>query len=232
MSYILDALKKSEQQRGHGKIPDVQTMHSSSLNYRDEKKAYWPYILIAAILLNLIVIVYFIIDKDSEKVTTVAENTREKTAIEDEITLRPTPTTVLDKEINNIESSENIPKKTKTNINIQIKPSQPTPAQKVSSSEIKKASPPVVTPQENVQEDMVEYYDLSESLQRQIPTITVSAHIYSNNPIQRSIVINNSFLEEGDYVLDNLILIEITADGAIFNYEGTQFHYGVVSGWQ
>ena len=62
MSYILDALKKSEQQRGQGAIPNVQTVHSSSLNYRDEKKTYWPYILITAVILNLTAVVYFIID--------------------------------------------------------------------------------------------------------------------------------------------------------------------------
>ena len=37
MSYILDALKKSEQERGHGSIPGVQTVHSSSINYHHEK---------------------------------------------------------------------------------------------------------------------------------------------------------------------------------------------------
>ena len=64
MSYILDALKKSEQERGHGNVPDVQTVHSSSLNYRNDKKAYWPYILIVAVILNLLAISYFIVNKE------------------------------------------------------------------------------------------------------------------------------------------------------------------------
>ena len=62
MSYILDALKKSEQERGHGNIPGVQTVHSSSLNYHGEKKAYWPYLLITAVLLNVAVVLYFIFE--------------------------------------------------------------------------------------------------------------------------------------------------------------------------
>jgi len=69
MSYILDALKKSEQERGQGNIPDVQTVHSSSLNYRNEKKAYWPYFLIAAVLLNLLAIIYFITEKQTPEKT-------------------------------------------------------------------------------------------------------------------------------------------------------------------
>ena len=95
MSYILDALKKSEQQRGHGTIPNVQTVHSSSLNYRDEKRAYWPYILITAVILNLIAIIYFIIDKDdisdnsslSIQQTTVDNNAKKTISIENGQTL-------------------------------------------------------------------------------------------------------------------------------------------------
>jgi len=39
-------------------------------------------------------------------------------------------------------------------------------------------------------------------------------------------------MEEGEYILDDLILHEITRDGAVFNYQGILFNYGVVSGWQ
>jgi general secretion pathway protein B len=223
MSYILDALKKSEQQRDHGKIPDVQTVHSSSLNYRNDKKAIWPYILIAAVILNLIAIVYFIVDKNSVEVTSVVENTRIKTEA-DVNTLIHVPASTLNEESSNIESPIKTPEKIRTDEAVQIKPSLPTP--------VKKITPAVITTQNDTQEGVVEYFDLPASTRLQIPTITVSAHIYSSNPVQRSIVINNKFLEEGDYVLDNLILHEITTDGAIFDFNGTRFRYGVVAGWQ
>ena len=42
MSYILDALKKSEQQRGHGAAPNVQTLHSSGLSYNSSRSQLWP----------------------------------------------------------------------------------------------------------------------------------------------------------------------------------------------
>jgi len=71
MSYILDALKKSEQERGHGGIPSVQTIHSSSLYY-NHNKIYWPYILITAVLLNLVAILYFVIDKDKPSENNIA----------------------------------------------------------------------------------------------------------------------------------------------------------------
>jgi len=45
-------------------------------------------------------------------------------------------------------------------------------------------------------------------------------------------VINNDFMEEGEYLIDDLILHEITREGAVLNYRGTLFHYGAVSSWQ
>ena len=72
MSYILDALKKSEQERGRGDIPGVQTVHSSSLNYHGQKKTYWPYFLIVAVLLNLAAIIYFIVNKEQAAPAEVA----------------------------------------------------------------------------------------------------------------------------------------------------------------
>ena len=60
MSYILDAIKKSEAERGHGAIPSIQTVHSSSLNYKTDNKQIWPYIIITLLLLNIISLaIYF-----------------------------------------------------------------------------------------------------------------------------------------------------------------------------
>jgi general secretion pathway protein B len=243
MSYILDALKKSEQQKGQGAIPDVQTVHSSSLNYRDEKKTYWPYVLIAAVILNLIAIVYFITDKgnisenNTLSVQDMAINIKaEKTIAVNNVQTAP-PSVAAEKHIINTTSTNTIiePEKPKT-----VVPATFAPVKKKtnltnnsevlatrSSRNTRANKRPIQTKKE-----IIDFYDLPDSIQQQLPAIIVSAHIYSSNPLQRSIVINNNFMEEGEYVIDNLILYEITADGAIFDYEDTRFHYSVVSGWQ
>ena len=239
MSYILDALKKSEQQRGQGAIPDVQTVHSSSLNYRDEKKTYWPYLLITAVLLNFIAIIYFVIDKDnipennSLLVQQTAINNTEKTITVNN-TQTAAPAVVPEKQIINT---------TKTNTIVEPeKPETVVPAttavvkKKTNNSEVlatrSSRNTRVNKRPVQVQKEIIDFYDLPDSIQQQLPAIVVSAHIYSTNPLQRSIVINNNFMEEGEYVIDNLILHEITPNGAIFDYEDTRFHYNVVSGWQ
>ena len=64
-----------------------------------------------------------------------------------------------------------------------------------------------------------------------IPSMEFSAHVYSSNPLQRSLVINGRFMEEGDHLASDLYLSEITADGAIFDFQGQRFHQRIVSSW-
>jgi len=229
MSYILDALKKSEQERGHGNIPDVQTVHSSSLNYRNEKKAYWPHILIIAVLLNLIAIVYFIVNKENSAETAQQTNVITHTTTEN----RPVIKEIVTAQSTAAVSDDNSEKKT-------LEEPSPKAEAEEKTGEIKKQvanktetdvaaqAKPVV----NEPAPIIDFYELPESIKHDLPAIIITAHVYSSNPAQRSIVINNHFMEQGEYVLDGLILYEITPDGAIFNYQGTLFNYGVVSGWQ
>ena len=229
MSYILDALKKSEQERGHGNIPDVQTVHSSSLSYRNEKKAYWPYILIAAVLLNLVAIVYFIVDKENPKetadttqATTVASHTTVETKpAAKEITAEETPVAPSSNHENKT-VAETMPEPEEKTIETKTRPAKKTETAVTAQEE----------PTTNEPTEIIDFYELPEAIKQELPSIVISAHVYSSNPLQRSIVINNNFMEEGEYVLDGLILYEITPDGAIFDYKGTLFSYGVVSGWQ
>jgi general secretion pathway protein B len=233
MSYILDALKKSEQERGNGNIPSVQTIHSSSLNYAD-KRAIWPYFLVAALLLNLIAILYFVFDQ--EEVTEDVITTTDKPHKENSGAAAITESSQDDiQQIPAIDASNHSdieeiiydrPVKTTTTMQ----------AQEVTSSSNdlapRQSTAPATKTANTYNKTVIEFHELPESIKQQLPAIIISAHVYSSNPLQRSIVINNNFLEEGEYVLDDLVLHEITSDGAIFSYHDTFFHHGVVNSWQ
>lgn len=300
MSYILDALKKSENERGQGNIPGVQTVHSSSINYHQQKNVIWPYILIAAILINAAVIAYFIYSQNTSPdnsqpivknlpvtsqgeasqsgniysktpatdtsspdryspanassqqsahkiisstttrvkdspVTARQENTRENMS---ESLLNNRPAAPV--ESRNVEQSSrtqaNTEKDTRASYHAQTNNSQHVDKQLIPAPEY----PPETfssmqtteTEWEKPEEQVIEQYDLPEQTQRELPTLTISAHVYSSNPQQRSMIINNRFLEEGDNIMDGLVLHEITPDGAIFDYNGLLFHNNTVSGWQ
>ncbi len=248
MSYILDALKKSEQERGHGGIPGVQTIHSSSLNY-NHNKTYWPYILITAVLLNLAAILYFILDKDkpleNNIATTQANTVKHNTSALPAINKTQTPVSAgqnkqpvdtasianskhAEEEINSTSTTAH------TSPNNQVA-SLPVAVNNTKSDSSYNSSQTTTIADRGTAEGntkIIEFHDLPESIKQQLPAIIISVHAYSANPQQRSIVINNNFMEEGEYVLDDLLLHEITDDGAIFYYNDIKFHFGVVSGWQ
>ena len=77
----------------------------------------------------------------------------------------------------------------------------------------------------------VNLYDIPLRIRQHIPAMEFSAHIYSDNAAIRSIVINGRFMEEGDSVTGDLILNEITQNGAIFDFQGYRFSANVLSGW-
>lgn len=235
MSYILDALKKSEQERGHGNAPSVQTVHSSSINYHNDKKSLWPYILIFAVVLNLAAIIYFIIDKE----TAADRATKtESTAVRNAAVKKYTPEAAsagyrppaINVEPAPIEKNSSVKP-----VTLPTSATRATPKTDSIGRPDENTAPVAITEEPYsaiVTTRVIDYQDLDAAIKAQLPTITISAHIYSTNPVQRSIVINNNFLEEGEYIMDNLILHEITPNGAVLNYQGILFNYGAVSSWR
>ncbi len=239
MSYILDALKKSEQERGNGNIPGVQTIHSSSLNYAN-KKVYWPYFLIAAVSLNLIAVLYFVFDKENKapaiNVTTAGENTVKENI--DTQAISNNAAQIENKLITNTVTADSHTAQQHTQT--RLPPTNMAKQKRLTTAEA--INTPLDIPHKQAiaapkiahssDKNIIDFYDLPASVKRELPSIIISSHVYSSNPLLRSIVINNNFKEEGEYVLDDLILYEITRDGAVFAYHDILFHYGVVSTWQ
>lgn len=64
MSYILDALKRSEQERHQGELTHA-TIDTIMLKAKPVKHQWWPYLLIAVLVLNLGVYLYFQFSKDT-----------------------------------------------------------------------------------------------------------------------------------------------------------------------
>jgi general secretion pathway protein B len=220
MSYILDALKKSEQERGRGTAPGVQTMHSTSLNYHANKTPLWPYFLLAAILINLAALMYFIIAKSDP--ATSAHN--QQSIIETRPATSSTADAVNDNRValtaQNNSVEETIIYKT-VSIPVANRTIDAGPG-KTSAETTRYQQPRGL---------VLERDELPSAAQQYIPVMEFSAHVYSTNPLQRSIVINGRFMEEGDRLGADLILDEITPDGAIFDYQGQLFRQSVVSAW-
>lgn len=67
------------------------------------------------------------------------------------------------------------------------------------------------------------YRDLSGELLNRMPSISLSMHFYNKNPDRRLVRINAQLLHEGDWLDRDLQLIEITVTGAIMDFLGKSF---------
>ena len=70
MSYILDALKKSEKERRKGSVPDIESLQDA-LAEKPRKRIIWPYILAGALFINAAIFVIWITFPLEDKVVPV-----------------------------------------------------------------------------------------------------------------------------------------------------------------
>jgi len=222
------SIKKSEEERGHGSIPSLQTVHTSSLNYKTSSNPIWPYLVTGLLVINIIGLGLYFYRSDN-------------TAHQDMVITTPNN--------NPSGNSNNNPQPVSPQRNNQTEavipqsyPTVPIDAQSVESDTknlSKEASPAkanetVVSTNINhevINNRVLSIDELPEHIKTQIPEMLFNGHVYSSSPHQRSIILNGHFMEEGEFVTQELTLNEITPSGAIFNYQGILFEVGVLTGW-
>jgi general secretion pathway protein B len=65
--------------------------------------------------------------------------------------------------------------------------------------------------------------DLPEGLRREIPPLAISGSVYSANPAQRLLLVNNQVLSQGSQAAPGVNLEEIHAKSSVFSFRGTRF---------
>ena len=69
--------------------------------------------------------------------------------------------------------------------------------------------------------------ELPLAIQQELPPMSISVHAYAAKPAERLVGINNRLLHEGAEVAPGLTLEQITRDGMVLNYKGYRFRRGV-----
>jgi len=72
MSYILDALKKADKESKRGTVPDLST-EQSPFPQQPKKRLLWTYLLIAALIINAGILLFWLSHWETEETTTVAK---------------------------------------------------------------------------------------------------------------------------------------------------------------
>ena len=98
-------------------------------------------------------------------------------------------------------------------IPVQPKSKPETKSDPVTKEAVNQLTPPAVQLLTNLPED----------LRRQIPPLAITGSVYSKNPDQRLLLVNNQVLSRGSLAAPEVTLEEIQAKSSVFSFRGTRF---------
>ena len=220
MSYILDALKKSDRERHEGEVPGLDAIHDR-YPYSSEhpSNSHWTKYFFTAfatvLLISLFSAAWYLKKNSSDPVETASLDKKQSS---NTATEKTEATTSPESKKNTIRTDHSNPPVLLTSVKKKVL----IPYQKESSLE--EETTVISLPEEPT--DIPEFADLPPSLQQAIPDLHFAGHTYAEEPSSRMIIINNTILREGEKVNNSLSLVEITWTGVILDYKGQQFEMG------
>jgi general secretion pathway protein B len=229
MSYILDALKKSERERRRGSLPDPLTVQEP-LSHEKKGRALWPLVIVAALLINAVIFGLWFGSRYSQKAPVVGQEVN-RNIQELQAKMPQSVSEIKDKQQDipnkDIPHTEKLPtvkkqghsfqEKDNTSINMQ----KTSPGNTISETPTEKEIPPP---------DKTKLYSLNElpsSVRQKLPDFSLSVFLYADEPASRIVRVNGNMMKEGQYLSSGLKLEEIVPDGVIFSYLNYRFRIGL-----
>ena len=240
MSYILDALKKSDQQRQRGATPTLQAAQVTVAAPKRPMLIYYG--LLAAVLLVTGIMIGWLRPWQPEQPPFGTEPIAAESPISISQQAAPAPLTVPPEMPG--KTTKEIPEPNLTRawqavpVAGAMKPNNPAPdSATIPGSATPTAAAPIPdksSPEKSASitgvaqaQKAIPMDELPLHIQREIPAMTVQLHAYSNNPSERLVSINSIRLREGGSLMLGLRLEQITPDGMIFSYKGYRFQHGI-----
>ncbi len=209
MSYILDALKKSESER-------KQNDGMSLLNYPDQKQ-------IAGVPVWLIVVVTVVVNVSALVIWTYWPNSPGEPLIQHE-TQVAAPALQTD------------PKKNQDAAPESASVQDPVPDRK-SIPENSSVDGPILQPanapsNQNYADTVLPFAALDKAGRDAFPQVEFSTHVYSEDPQFRVLIANGLRLTEGEMLSDTTRLVTISENGAVFLYNNRLVEIPVLQDWR
>jgi general secretion pathway protein B len=237
MSYILDALKKSDLQRKQGDVPTLQTVH---LPVRPQDKT--PRILYGVIALLLLLLMFVLgylfsqqflqsHDESTAALPTVdnaAEPVEQGGSVQlDKQPVNKTDAVTLKSEVSRTTVAQHQSSASEDSLSGEVA------VQKTSTEKPAAVSASLPTGQAAEADLMnIPYlHELPDYQQQSIPAMEFAGHVYSSDASSRSVIINGQFMEQGDNLLPGLRIEAITVNGVVFAYQDSLFRVDILQDW-
>jgi general secretion pathway protein B len=251
MSFILDAIAKSEQERRQLDVPDAASL-SIPQQERSSRRRWLPLLLLAALLINVaVMIIWFQSDQSAEgdniaaiePVSQVMQGIEQisdsEKVVEDRVISKPKmlstpapkasadePAEVLNQAIDLSTAQAGLVEKDETEGWVRV---QPDTLSNATRDSVSSSNPEVPGSDEII---VTRLYELPDSVRKDLPTVKFSGHLYSSNPASSVVFLDNQRpVMQGQRIVDEVFLHEITTDGVVVRFRGYLISVGVLQNW-
>ena len=251
MSFILDGLKKSEQERADGELPGLHTVHGSGSIPTRRRSPLWARVLVMTLLLNVAVLVWLLGPWAPGRGDRTTVLHKKSVAVPSG---KPVPmgggqVAVVGKTVS---TSDHMPSATRAAtkakatssgikgevssagekegrrvapVQVASRPSHTHP--KPSSAKRPTAGAESVAPQppasKPARRPVYTLKELPSAIRDEIPPLTLSLHYYTTAPASRLVRLNGQLLREGDSLNAEIKVAAITPSGVILSCQGIRF---------
>lgn len=238
MSYILDALKKSDLQRKQGDVPTLQTVHLPSRPQDRTPRALYG--VIALLLLLLMFVLGYLFSQQffqsaAESPESV-QSTTDKSAQAVEQQVGVLPKKVDSNKMGGIKMGGGANRAAAEHDRLSANEASSSEQARLQQHSTTKPDTSAALPSNHrlTQADLmgIPYlHELPDYQQQSIPVMEFAGHVYSSDASSRSVIINGQFMEAGDSLLPGLSIESITMNGVVFAYQDTLFRVDILQDW-
>lgn len=218
MSFILDALKKSEQERQRQHAPSIAEL---PYGRKKDNKPWWLWLVIGLLAVNFLILVILWWSKNS--VTTVSTATEPVPAPMSKESIQPLLPPIRDVRALEDEAINTSDTQDSTSLilsNLET-PSTPPMVQATSPAPNNPSAVMSAQPVRTGQTATLE--SLGGAAALNLPELRLDLHVYSDSKAQRFVFINSKKYAEGQPLSEGPLVEQITEAGVILNYRGQSF---------
>ena len=202
MSYILDALNKSEQEKTETKTPGLNTVHQRVERPDSRTPQRWQIIVGVILTLNVAALAAWYFTSGD--------------AADTEMTVQPPPRSSLPA------ITENTPAASQS-----VERQRPTVVRQETARDTRQVQQAMPIQRASATVSRTVTVDASTRL----AAIRFSSHIFAADQALRMVVVDGQRMKEGDTLSGGIRLEQITEDGVIFQHNGTRYPIDVLSQW-
>lgn len=206
MSFILDALKKSESDRQQQSAPDISNVPTSTVKPTTPR---WTWILIGLLAVNLAVLTVFLLKPSPVTSAATVTGTHGRVA-------EPPP-------ITQPAHKTEVPVRNEPPLPVIQEQRPPAEAEPEAKPDVFRAEPVVDRSASVTTEATLTFNDLRVRGNLSVPDLNIDIHVYSDKPADRFVFINMNQYRENAILEEGPLLREITREGVILEYLGAVF---------